>query len=82
MRVLAQIPHPECQITLFSWNGKYIVKLEQGMLEQTYKVSELDVASEADVRQIIEGQAFMQGVLRRFAEMDAALGEAMNRLEM
>ena len=82
MRVLAQIPHPECQITLFFWNGKYIVKLEQGMLEQTYKVSELDVASEADVRQIIEGQAFMQGVLRRFAEMDAALGEAMNRLEM
>ena len=82
MRVLAQIPHPECQITLFAWNGKYIVKLERGMLEQTYKISELDVASEAEVRQIIEDQAFVQGVLRRFAEMEAALGETMNRLEL
>ncbi len=80
MRVLAQIPHSECQITLFAWNGKYIVKLERGMLEQTYKISELDVASEAEVRQIIEDQAFVQGVLRRFAEMEAALGETMGRL--
>lgn len=82
MRVLAQIPHPECQITLFAWNGKYIVKIESGMLEQTYKISEMDVSSEAEVRQLIEDQTFMQNVLRRFAEMDAAIGEAMNRLEL
>jgi len=82
MRVIAQIPHPECQVTLFAWNGKYIVKIERGMLEQTYKISEMDVSGEADAHLIIGDENFMRGVMHRFSEMDTALAQAMDTLEM
>lgn len=79
MRVVADIPHPQCKITLFAWNGKYIIKIEQGMLEQTYKVSEFDVSDEEAVKKLLD-EAFMNTVLKRFAEMDNALFEAIERL--
>ncbi|MFB9865189.1 hypothetical protein EFA69_00990 [Rufibacter immobilis] len=43
MRVVADIPHPDIKITLLAWNGKYLLKLELGPFEQTYKVSEMDI---------------------------------------
>ena len=43
MRVVKEIPHSACKITVFSWNQKYLIKLEQGDFEQTFKVSEFDV---------------------------------------
>ena len=76
MKLLAQIPQPDCHVTLFTWNGKYIIKIEQGMLEQTYKLSEMDVTGEAEVRGIVENAAFMDSVRQRFAEMSADLQQA------
>lgn len=73
MKILAQIPQEDCHVTLFAWNGKFIVKIEQGMLEQTYKLSEMDVTSEADARKIVDNEAFMQSVRERFSQMDEAL---------
>ena len=43
MRVVKEIPNSNCKITVFSWNGKFLIKLENGGFEQTFKVSELDV---------------------------------------
>ncbi|MES2731057.1 MAG: hypothetical protein V4714_04885 [Bacteroidota bacterium] len=79
MRVIADIPHPHCKITLFAWNSKFIIKIEMGMLEQTYKVSELDVSVEEDVKKLLDSE-FMNTVLKRFSEMDSALYEAIERL--
>ena len=42
MRILAEIPHSACKITVFYMNQKYIVKFEKGNLEQSYKISELE----------------------------------------
>ena len=42
MRILAEIPHPDCKISVFYMNQKYIVKFEKGNFEQSYKISELD----------------------------------------
>lgn len=79
MRVLADIPHPQCKITLFAWNGKYLIKIEQGMLEQTYKVNEFDVSDEEEIKKLLD-EEFMNTVLKRFVEMDSALFEAIERL--
>jgi hypothetical protein len=79
MRVIADIPHPDLKITLFSWNNKYLIKLERGMLEQTYKVSELDVTGVDDVRQLLDDD-FLAGVLRRFDEMNDAFYQALGRI--
>ena len=78
MRVIADIPHPVLKITVFSWNAKYLIKLERGMLEQTYKVSELDVTGVEDVRRLLD-EDFLAGVLRRFDEMNDAFYQALAR---
>ncbi|HEX8350571.1 MAG TPA: hypothetical protein VF598_11455 [Hymenobacter sp.] len=81
MRQLADIPHPEAKITLFSWNGKYLIKLERGPFEQTYKVSEMDVTSEADVRALID-QEFVEAAVQRFAQMRQDLQAAFERHDL
>ncbi|WP_375437333.1 hypothetical protein [uncultured Hymenobacter sp.] len=78
MRQLADIPHPEVKITLFSWNGKYLIKLERGPLEQTYKVSEMDVTSDEDVRALLD-EEFMQAVINRFQHMHQDLQATFER---
>lgn len=76
MRVIGEIPHPDCKITIFNWNGKYLVKFERSQLEQTYKVSEMDVSSDEDVKHLAE-KPFVDRVLARFNEMEKDLYEAM-----
>jgi hypothetical protein len=81
MRQLADIPHPDAKITLFSWNGKYLIKLEKGPLEQTYKVSELDVTSDDDVRALLDSE-FLQAALARFTDMRNDLQAAFDRHDL
>lgn len=79
MRVVGEIPHPSCKITIFSWNGKYLIKLERGLIEQTFKVSEMDVTGEADIQAVLN-EAFMQKALARFDEMEDALMKALEEV--
>ena len=79
MRVVGEIPHPECKITIFNWNNKYIVKLEVGPFEQTFKISESDVGSEDDLRKIVDND-FIQQAMARFADMSRSLGEATDEI--
>lgn len=48
MRTLAELPHPAFKISLFGMNQKYIIKFEQGTLEQSYKIAEIDVIGGVD----------------------------------
>ena len=79
MRVIGEIPHPQCKITLFYWNNRYLIKLEQGLLEQTYKVQEWDLTSEADLKQVVSDE-FINQALERFRSMNQSLGESMVKL--
>ncbi|AYB34526.1 hypothetical protein [Chryseolinea soli] len=78
MRVVGEIPHPECKITIFAWNNRYLIKLEQGLLEQTFKVNEYDVTSEAELYRIVD-EAFLEEAMQRFASMSESLRQAMQR---
>jgi hypothetical protein len=79
MRVVGEIPHEVCKITLFSWNNRYLIKLELGLLEQTYKVNQFDIISEADLYKIVD-DGFINDALSRFKEMDMSLQSALERL--
>ncbi len=68
MRVVGEIPHPDCKITLFAWNNRYLVKLEQGYLEQTFKINQFDISSDADLLTIVDSE-FISEALNRFTEM-------------
>ena len=83
MRHVADIPHPAVKITLLAWNGKFLLKLEQGNLEQTYKVAELDLltGSDAEVRELLD-DAFLAAAIARFPAMRADLHAAQSRQEL
>ncbi|MDX1445996.1 hypothetical protein [Lishizhenia sp.] len=68
MRVIEEIEHPRFKIQIFNFNNKYIVKVELGQFEQTYKIGEIDVMGLADVKAMITSD-FLQGCLNRFVDM-------------
>ncbi len=69
MRVVAELPHKVCKITIFSMNQKFIIKLEKGIYEQTYKVSEKDLTDGVnDVFKMLDDE-FMEKVGLRFDQM-------------
>ncbi|WP_316803523.1 hypothetical protein [Pedobacter nototheniae] len=80
MRVIAELPHPECKITIFSMNQKYIVKFEQGTFEQSYKLAELDLSGGGvnDVFEILD-EAFIATVIERFKAMRTDFTAAYKR---
>jgi hypothetical protein len=80
MRIVAEYPSVDFKITVYSWNGKYLLKIEKGMFEQTYKISEMDVTGDDDVKKIVEDSIFVQEVKSRFKEMNSSLNDALNRI--
>ncbi|MES2797577.1 MAG: hypothetical protein V4683_16535 [Bacteroidota bacterium] len=68
MHFIKRIESPDCQISLFSWNGKYIVKFEANQLEQTYKIDQTDVSSIEEV-ELVVNQEFVALVMNRFMNM-------------
>jgi hypothetical protein len=53
---------------VFQYNGKYIVKIELGQFEQTYKIGETDVFGLEDVERMISKE-LLSNSLKRFVEM-------------
>jgi len=81
MRTLAALPHPDFRITIFSMNQKFIIKFEQGNLEQTYKIAEADVTGDVDgIFRMIDDE-FSSAVAQRFADMRKSFIEAYNRYD-
>lgn len=79
MRVVNEFQRPECKVTIFQWNSKYLIKLEKGLLEQTYKIPELDLTSEADLETILS-ESFMKKAEQRFTEMMQDLRTALQEV--
>lgn len=75
VRLVKDIPHEKYKIQLFQYNGKYILKIELGQFEQTYKIGETDVYGVEDVEKMITSQ-LLKNSLTRFVEMRTDWGEA------
>ena len=68
MRLVKDIPHERYKIQIFNYNGKYIVKVELGQFEQSFKVSEIDVSGLGEVESMITDE-LLSNALKRFVEM-------------
>jgi hypothetical protein len=79
MRIVGEIPHPAFKITLMSWNNRYLIKIEQGLLEQTFKLNQFDITGEDDLTALLDEQ-FLAECLHRFAEMNSSFQAAMARI--
>lgn len=78
MRFVQDIPHARFRIGLYAWNGKYIVKIEAGPYEQTYKISEMDIIHPEAVPTLLD-ETFLSRVDLRFQQMDADWQETGER---
>ncbi|WP_111670050.1 hypothetical protein [Algoriphagus litoralis] len=68
MRVVKELIQEEIRVSIFSWNNKYILKFELGPMEQTFKLSEMDVLEESELDTFLTGD-FFDKVKNRFDEM-------------
>ena len=81
MRVIAELPHPDCKITIFLMNQKYIIKLEKGIFEQNYKISELDIPEGVNgVFQLLDSE-FIKSATERFNQMRSDFNQAYKRYD-
>lgn len=80
MRFIKDLPNDYCKVSLFSWNNKFIIKFEAGMLEQIFKVSEMDVSGEDEIEEML-GDTFMQRVMNRFKEMYEDLEQVIDSID-
>ncbi|WP_214070629.1 hypothetical protein [Mucilaginibacter sp. dw_454] len=79
MRVIAELPHPDFKITIFSMNQKFIVKMERGILEQTYKVPEMDLTDGINSVFELLDEEFLKTIAARFVDMGKDFKEAYHR---
>lgn len=68
MRVVAEVPHQRFKIQIFSYNGKYLLKIELAQYEQTFKINESDVNGVEDIKKMVTTE-LLTNCLHRFIQM-------------
>jgi hypothetical protein len=79
MRIVAEIPHPEFKISIFSWNAKFIVKVEAGLYEQVFRISEESVNGDLEKVKAMIDEEFIKNCLPRFLAMREDLNNAFKK---
>ena len=78
MRLIKEIPHERYRITVHNYNAKYLVKIELGQFEQTFKIGETDVQSLEDLEGMLTPQ-LLSNCLQRFIQMREDWENAFNK---
>jgi hypothetical protein len=68
MRTVAEIPHHTFRISIFSYNSKYILKIELGQFEQVYKINEMDINGLEELKNMLS-ETFYENCMDRFLKM-------------
>jgi len=79
MRIIAELPHPDFKISILNMNNKYIVKIEQANLEQTYKIADIDLLDGVNSVFELLDEEFLKSVSARFQEMRKDFKESFGR---
>jgi hypothetical protein len=79
MRVLKEFSVQGCKVTLYLWNNRYLIKMEQGYLEQTFKVDQFEFDDEDSVLQLLD-ERFVEEAVDRFDAMARSLHEVLQRV--
>lgn len=82
MRIVFEKSFPDYRLTVFHWNNKYLFKVEQSMFEQTYKLSEMDVLDEQELRSLLEDAQFQEHIAHVFQTMRQGFSESIQRLNI
>lgn len=80
MRVIKTLRYPSITVSIFIMNDKYLVKLEAGPMEQTFKMPVSDIAGVEAIEKLLDPE-FMQKALARFNDMYRDFLQAQERLQ-
>jgi hypothetical protein len=79
MRIIGEIDHPRLKISIFKNDGRFSIKFESGLLEQTYKLRDDErITGVDDVKRLVDAD-FIEKVDNLLRGMQAAKTEALNR---
>ncbi len=79
MRIVGEIDHPRLKISIFKNDGKFSLKFEGNLLEQTYKFRDDDrLGSVEDVKRIVDAE-FIEKIENILRGMKIAQVAAMER---
>jgi hypothetical protein len=79
MRIVGEIDHPRLKISIFKNDGKFSLKFEGNLLEQTYKFRDDDrLGSVEDVKRIVDAP-FIEKIEEILRGMKIAQVAAMER---
>ena len=78
MRTLGTIAHPDCHITVFSYNGRTLLRFEAGPMEQTIKLSGEEYDGMEAVEKLVD-ETYVQEAMAHFNAMYRSYLEAKNR---
>lgn len=81
MRTVFEIPHSVYKITVFVWNEKYIIEIENGPFKQSFKIPMENVSSEEKVKKIIDEQ-FLELLDEQFQQMHDNFRRSLFRNEI
>jgi hypothetical protein len=68
MRTIKEIPHERYKIQILNYNSKYILKIELGQFEQSFKIGESDIATLDELENMVTPE-LLSNCLKRFLEM-------------
>jgi hypothetical protein len=69
MRIVAELPHPDFKISILNMNNKFIVRMEQGSLEQSFKIPEMDLTDGVNSVFELLDEEFLKKAAARFNDM-------------
>jgi len=78
MRYLKDIANNRFKISIYQWNNKYIIKIESGTYEQTYKIDQYEVTDVEEIEKCID-EIFLDTVTRTFDLMNENFSESLRR---
>jgi len=78
MRYIKDIPHQQFKISIYQWNNKYIIKIEVGMFEQTYKIEEYEITNVEEIEKTMDSE-FLEKVSLRFSGMQEDFADTLHR---
>lgn len=81
MRYIKDITSNRFKIGLYQWNNKYIIKIENGMYEQTYKIDQYEVENEEEIEKCMDS-TFLDAVAHTFDSMQQQFQSSLLRNEV
>ena len=81
MRYIKDIANNKFKISIYQWNNKYIIKVESGAYEQTYKIDQYEVANVEEIEKCID-VVFLESIETRFDMMNRDFFESLSRNEV